>query len=60
MREYTNSEIRFVIAEWIHSERDRKILYRRLIDGLTIEKNCPKSLTVLRGRCRELSIDCRP
>ena len=38
MREYTNSEIRAIIDEWIHSERDRKILYRRLIDGLTIEE----------------------
>lgn len=38
MREYTNSEIKNIIDEWIHSERDRKILYRRLIDGLTIEE----------------------
>lgn len=38
MREYTNSEIRAIIDEWIHSERERKILYRRLIDGLTIEE----------------------
>lgn len=38
MREYTNSEIRHIIDEWIHSERERKILYRRLIDGLTIEE----------------------
>ena len=36
--EYTNSQIREVIAEWIHSERDRKILERRLIDGITFEK----------------------
>ncbi len=38
MREYTNSEIKNIIDEWIHSERERKILYRRLIDGLTIEE----------------------
>lgn len=38
VREYTNSEIRHIIDEWIHSERERKILYRRLIDGLTIEE----------------------
>lgn len=25
------------INEWIHSERDRKILYRRLIDGICYE-----------------------
>ena len=35
---YTNSQIREVIAEWIHSERDRKILERRLIDGVTFER----------------------
>lgn len=38
MREYTNSEIRHIIEEWIHSERDREILHLRLIDGLTIEE----------------------
>lgn len=36
--EYTNSRIREVIAEHIHSERDRKILERRLIDGIVFEK----------------------
>lgn len=36
--EYTNSQIREIIAEHIHSERDRKILERRLIDGITFEK----------------------
>lgn len=35
--EYTNSQIRNLIAEHIHSERDRKILERRLIDGITFE-----------------------
>lgn len=36
--EYTNSRIRELIAEHIHSERDRSILCRRLIDGITFEK----------------------
>ena len=36
--EYTNSRIRELIGEHIHSERDREILCRRLIDGITIEK----------------------
>ena len=36
--EYTNSRIREIIAEDIHSERDRRILERRLIDGITFEK----------------------
>ena len=36
--EYTNTRIREVIAEYIHSERDRAILERRLIDGITFER----------------------
>jgi DNA-directed RNA polymerase specialized sigma24 family protein len=36
--EYTNSQIKFAIAENIHSERDRQILERRLIDGITFER----------------------
>lgn len=35
--EYSNSKIREIIAEYIHSERDRAILCRRLIDGITFE-----------------------
>lgn len=38
MREYTNSEIAEIIDEYIHSERDRAILKRRLIDGLTFSE----------------------
>lgn len=37
MQEYTNSQIRGLIDEWIHSERDRGILKRRLIDGICYE-----------------------
>lgn len=36
--EYKNSQIRELINEHIHSERDRRILERRLIDGITFEK----------------------
>lgn len=36
--EYTNSQIRNIIEEKIHSERDREIMKRRLIDGITYEK----------------------
>ena len=36
--EYTNSQIRELIAEYIHSERDRAVLSRRLIDGIGFEK----------------------
>lgn len=33
----SNSEIEHLINEWVHSERDRKILKRRLIDGICYE-----------------------
>ena len=36
--EYSNSQIRDLIREYIHSERDRKLLFRRLVDGVTFEK----------------------
>lgn len=36
--EYTNSQIKALILEHIHSARDRKILYRRLVDGITYER----------------------
>lgn len=36
--EYTNSQIKALICEHIHSQRDRKILYRRLVDGITYER----------------------
>lgn len=36
--EYTNSQIRELIAEYIHNARDRAIMERRLIDGLTLEQ----------------------
>lgn len=41
--DYTNSRIREVIAEHIHNERDRKILERRLIDGITFERLAEES-----------------
>ena len=36
--EYSNSQIREVIMEYIHNSIDRKMVYRRLVDGLTFEK----------------------
>lgn len=38
MIEYTNTEIAKQIADHIHSQRDRDILSRRLIDGVRYEK----------------------
>ena len=37
MKDYTNSQICDLIDEYIHSERDRAILKRRLIDGCCFE-----------------------
>ena len=37
MMEYTNSQMSSLIDEHIHSERDRAILKRRLIDGICFE-----------------------
>lgn len=34
---YTNSDMRNAIEEHIHSERDRKLLLRRLVDGICFE-----------------------
>lgn len=34
----SRSEIEFRIYEWIHNERDRDILRRRLLDGVTYER----------------------
>lgn len=35
--EYTNSQMQALIDEYIHSERDRAILKRRLVDGVCFE-----------------------
>ena len=36
--EYTNSLMEHLIQELVHSERDRSILHRRYIDGLTFDE----------------------
>ena len=35
--EYTNSQIGAIIDEHIHSQRDRQIMKRRMIDGICYE-----------------------
>ena len=35
--DFSNTNLANAIDEWIHSERDRKILKRRLIDGICYE-----------------------
>lgn len=37
MIEYSNTEIARVIDEYIHNERNRRILKRRYIDGICLE-----------------------
>lgn len=37
MKDYTNSQISILIDEYIHNERDRAMLKRRLIDGMCYE-----------------------
>lgn len=34
----SNSEVRWAIAEYVPSERDRNLLERRLIDGIRLER----------------------
>ena len=36
--EYSNSRIREIIGEYIHDEKHRKLMTRRLIDNVTIER----------------------
>lgn len=38
MIDYTNSRISAVIDEYIHSQRNRAILKRRYVDGITYER----------------------
>lgn len=38
MRQYSNSRLREIVEDYIHSERDRKILIRKYCDNLTIER----------------------
>ncbi len=38
LKQLSNSHINRLIDEWIHSERDRKIIKRRFIDGIIYEK----------------------
>lgn len=37
MIDLSNSAIAELIEEWIHNQKYRKILYRRLVDGITYE-----------------------
>ena len=34
---YANSDIKYIIDEFLHDKNDREIAYDRLVDGLSIE-----------------------
>lgn len=36
--EYSNSQIREIIGEYIHDEKHRRIMVRRMIDNVILEK----------------------
>lgn len=38
LADYTNTQIKALICEHIHSQRDRKLLFRRLVDGVSFER----------------------
>lgn len=38
LKDIKNSDIKYIIDEYIHSERDRAVLTDRLINGLTYER----------------------
>ena len=37
LEDRSRTEISYMIDEWIHNERDRSILKRRLLDGICFE-----------------------
>ena len=37
MREYSNREVERIIDDYVHSQRDRALIKRRLIDGICYE-----------------------
>ena len=36
--EYSNSRVREIIGEYIHDEKHRRLMIRRMIDNVTIER----------------------
>ena len=58
--EYSNSQARAAIEEFLHSERDRRLLERRLIDGITFERLAeefdmsPRQIRTIVHRCESI------
>lgn len=38
MRDYSRTEITKAVEEWILNQRDREVILRRLLDGITYER----------------------
>lgn len=45
MKEYKNSEMFRLISEYVHVERDRRIMFDKLLNGLTVEEMAEKYYT---------------
>ena len=60
MRDYSRTEIEWAINEYILSERDRKIIHRRLIDGICYEplaeefEMSPRQIKRIVYKCEEI------
>lgn len=59
----SNHDLSQYIDDWIKSERDRKIMKRRIIDGITHEKLAeefelsPKQIQRIVSKCSQLLAD---
>ena len=50
------SQIEFLISEWIHDQRDRAVVSRRLLDGIIFEKLAEEfdlSVTQVKTICKK-------
>lgn len=56
--EYTNSEMQRLIDEYIHSDRDRRILKRRLIDGIHFEP-LAEEFDISTRNCKNIVYRCQ-
>lgn len=45
MKEYKNSEMFRLISEYVHVERDRRIMFDKLLNGLTVDEMAKKYYT---------------
>jgi DNA-directed RNA polymerase specialized sigma24 family protein len=38
LNELSRTDLEYLIREWIHDERDRRVVSRRLLDGIVYER----------------------